>query len=224
MPATTPVTPDSLVGRRDAPLIPEFLWRWVGLVIGALAVMVVGLALLTSSKIGPFAAEQRVIDALRDSWVPRRVWRFGLALGGARFFGVVVVALAVWAIVRRSWPALVACATVPGAVLVVEQILKPIVHRQDQWHDALYYPSGTAAGVAAWATLVWLLAVPLLSSSRWRVALAVGLGALTALTALAVIASDKHLPLDAVGGIAAGMAIVLACAALIDRLTGAHRT
>ena len=70
---------------------------------------------------------------------------------------------------------------------------------------------------------MWLLAVPLLRRPGLRVALALVLGALTTLTALAVIASDKHLPLDAVGGVAAGMAIVLGCAALIDRVTHAHR-
>jgi membrane-associated phospholipid phosphatase len=196
----------------------------MGLIIGGLTVVVVALAILTSQRIGPFGFEQTVIDALRGSTVPHPFWTFGLTLGGARFFGVVVVALAAWAIARRSWPVLIACATVPGAVLIVEQILKPIVHRQDRWHDALYYPSGTAAGVAAWATLVWLLAVPLIRSPRLRLVLALGLGALTILTAMAVIGSDKHLPLDTVGGIAAGMVIVLACASLIDRITGAHRS
>jgi membrane-associated phospholipid phosphatase len=216
--------PESAVARHDAALIPDFLWRAMGLIIGGLTVVVVALAILTSQRIGPFGFEQTVIDALRGSTVPHPFWTFGLTLGGARFFGVVVVALAAWAIARRSWPALIACATVPGAVLIVEQILKPIVHRQDRWHDALYYPSGTAAGVAAWATLVWLLAVPLIRSPRLRLVLALGLGALTILTAMAVIGSDKHLPLDTVGGIAAGMVIVLACASLIDRITGAHRS
>ena len=61
---------------------------------------------------------------------PGRLWDFGLALGSPAFFGAVVVALAMWAIARRSWPALVACATVPGAVLIVEQILKPLVDRR----------------------------------------------------------------------------------------------
>ena len=64
----------------------------------------------------------------------------------------------------------------PGAVILVEQILKPIVDRRCYHVDSTpYYPSGTAAGVAAWTTLTWLLAVPVLTrpdcGSRSRIAL-----------------------------------------------------
>ncbi|MGZ6975133.1 MAG: hypothetical protein ACXVKQ_14415 [Acidimicrobiia bacterium] len=209
---------------RRAPLIPDFLWRWVGLLLGLLVAIVGTLAVLTNGDIGPLPFERRIIDGLADSGIPGRVWDFGLVLGSPGFFIAIVVVLAIWAISRRSWPALVACATVPGAVLIVELILKPIVDRRYIWgHGALYYPSGTAAGVAAWTTLMWLLAVPLLHSSRARLGLALALGALAVLDAVAVVASAKHLPLDAIGGVATGMAVVLACAALIDLVTGAHR-
>lgn len=218
-----PSGPEPARRHRRAPLVPDFLWRWTWPILGALTGIVVVLAILTSERIGPFGVEQQVIDELRGSALPEHLWDFGLALGAPRFFGAVVIALAVWAIARRSWPALVACATVPGAVVIVEEILKPIVDRQDAWHEVLYYPSGTAAGVAAWTTLTWLLAVPVIRKPGLRVALASGLGTLTALSAVAVVASDRHLPLDAVGGVAAGMAVVLACAALIDLVTGAHR-
>ncbi len=223
MRATAPATPTSALVRRGAPLIPDFLWRWIGWILGVLTAIVAVFAALTSNEVGPFPVEQRVMNTLRHADVPYRLWRFGLALGSPVFFAAVVIALAAWALARRSWPILIACATVPGAVIIVEAVLKPLVDRRDAWHDVLYYPSGTAAGVAAWTTLVWLLAVPLLRRPGLRVALALVLGALTTLTALAVIASDKHLPLDAVGGVAAGMAIVLGCAALIDRVTHAHR-
>jgi membrane-associated phospholipid phosphatase len=211
-------------GRRDAPLIPDFLWRWIGLVIVVLSAVVVGFALLTRGDIGARGFERPIIDELRYSEVPTALWRFGLALGAPAFFAAVVLGLALWASVRRSWPALIACATVPGAVVLVEQILKPLVDRRYYDLDStLHYPSGTAAGVAAWTTLVWLLAVPLIRRPALRLALAIALFALTALTALSVVAMDKHLPLDAVGGAATGMGVVLACAAVIDLVTGAHR-
>jgi membrane-associated phospholipid phosphatase len=210
--------------RRDAPLIPDFLWRWIGLVIVILAAVVVGFALLTTGDTGARGFERPIIDELRYSSVPTALWRFGLALGAPWFFAAVVLALALWASVRRSWPALIACATVPGAVILVEQILKPIVDRRYYHLDStLYYPSGTAAGVAAWTTLTWLLAVPVIKRSGLRVALAIALFGLTVLTAMSVVAMDKHLPLDAVGGAATGMGVVLACAAIIDRVSGAHR-
>ena len=210
-------------GHRSAPLIPDFLWRWVGLLIAALTAVVVAFAVLTKGDIGPRPFERRIIDELRYSSVPETVWKFGLALGAPAFFAVVVVALAVWAIARRSWPALIACATVPGAVVLVEAIIKPLVDRRYALDSTLYYPSGTAAGVAAWTTLTWLLAVPVVRRTSLRVALAVALAALTTLTALSVIAMDKHLPLDAVGGVATGMAVVLACASIIDLVTHTHR-
>jgi membrane-associated phospholipid phosphatase len=209
---------------RDAPLIPDFLWRWVGAVIVVLSAVVVGFALLTTGDTGVRGFERPIIDHLRFSSVPTALWRFGLALGAPWFFVVVVLALALWAAVRRSWPALVACATVPGAVILVEAILKPIVDRRYYHFDTtLYYPSGTAAGVAAWTTLAWLLAVPLLKRPALRLALAVALFGLTVLTAMSVVAMDKHFPLDAVGGTACGMAVVLACASIIDLVTHAHR-
>lgn len=209
---------------RDAPLIPDFLWRWIGLVIVVLSAVVIGFALLTTGDTGARGFERPIIDRLRYSSVPTTVWRFGLALGKPWFFAAVVLALALWAILRRSWPALVACATVPGAVILVEAILKPIVDRRYYHFDnTLYYPSGTTAGVAAWTTLVWLLAVPMIRRPALRLALAVGLLGLTALTAMSVVAMDKHFPLDAVGGAACGMVVVLACAAIIDRVTHAHR-
>jgi membrane-associated phospholipid phosphatase len=207
---------------RGAPLIPDFLWRWVGLLIAALTAVMVGFAVLTKGDIGPRPFERSIIDEVRYSDVPEALWKFGLALGAPAFFAVVVVALAVWAIARRSWPALIACATVPGAVLLVEAILKPLVDRRYALDSTLYYPSGTAAGVAAWTTLTWLLAVPVVRRPALRLALAVALAGLTALTAVSVVAMDKHLPLDAVGGVATGMAVVLACAAIIDLVTHAH--
>ena len=223
MRATAATKPASELDHRGAPLVPEFLWPWTGWILGILVAIVAGLAILTSSRVGPFGVEQQVVDRLRASAIPHRLWDVGLTLGAPVFFGAVVVGLALWAIARRSRPALVACAAVPGAVIVVEAIIKPIVDRTDAWHEVLYYPSGTAAGVAAWTTLLWLLAVPMIRKPGLRLALALVLGALTGLTALAVVALDKHLPLDAVGGVAAGTAIVLGCAALIDRVTHAHR-
>jgi membrane-associated phospholipid phosphatase len=208
-----------------APLIPDFLWRWIGWLVGLLAAVVTGFAVVTNGQLQPGAVERQLLDDVHAVGLPEHLVDFGLALGSPAFFAVVVVALAVWAMARRSWPALIACATVPGAVVIVEQILKPLVDRRYVWvAGELYYPSGTAAGVAAWTTLTWLLAVPLIRQPRMKVILAVALGLLTALTAVSVVSAEKHFPFDAIGGVAAGMGVVLACAALIDLVTGAHRS
>jgi undecaprenyl-diphosphatase len=215
--------PERIRRCRRAPLIPDFLWRRVGVLIALLAVIVGVLAAMTAGKVGAERVEQPFIDGLRDLHVPYHFWDFGRAIGSPLFFGIVVIALALWAIVRRSWPALIACATVPLAVVIVEAILKPIVDRRHFYGTTLYYPSGTSAGVAAWTTLVWLLAMPMIRRTDLRILFTVVLTALTTLTAFSVVGAGLHFPLDAIGGVATGMGVVLGCCALIDLATGAHR-
>lgn len=209
--------------RLPPPLIPAFLWRWIPALLLVLAAIAGVLAVYVNGKVGALSSERGITDWLRGLDVPDHTWGVGLAPGSAVFFVVVVVALAGWTIWQRNWPALVACATVPGAVVLVEEVLKPIADRRYAWYLPLCYPSGTAAGVAAWTTLAWLLAVPFLRRPLWRGLLALGFALLTLGTAVAVVASEKHLPLDAVGGVAVGMGVVLACAAVIDIVTRAHR-
>lgn len=207
---------------RTAPLIPAFLWPWTGLLVGVLTAICAVFAVLTAGEIGPWSNEQRLAHGIRNAGVPHRVWDLGLVFGNVWFFAAVVIALGIWALARRSWPALIACVSVPGAVAFVELIMKPIVDRRYAWYLPSTYPSGTAAGVAAWTTLTWLLAVPLLKSSRARLVLALVLAALTSLTAVSIVGAEKHLPLDAIGGVAIGVAIVLAVCAVIDLITHAH--
>jgi membrane-associated phospholipid phosphatase len=206
-----------------APLIPDFLWSRIAALLALLTVIVGVLAAVTAGHVGAERVEQPIIDGLHRLHVPYHFWDFGRAIGSPLFFLLIVIALAVWAIVRRSWPALVACATVPLAVVFVEAILKPIVDRRHFYGTTLYYPSGTSAGVAAWTTLVWLLAMPMIRRTDLRLALTLVLAGLTALTAVSVVGAGLHFPLDAVGGVATGMGVVLGCCALIDLATGAHR-
>jgi membrane-associated phospholipid phosphatase len=204
-------------------LIPDFLWPIVGWVIGALVLVVALLGALTRGTSGAWSVERPVMDWLRGADLPDALVHFGLAIGSPAFFAALVTLLAIWAVARRNWPALIALATVPGTVLIVEAVLKPVVDRHYVWGgSALYYPSGTAAGVAAWTTLTWIFAVPFVRRPGLRLALALALGALATLTAVSVVAAAKHYPLDAIGGAATGMAVVLACAALIDRATRVH--
>lgn len=210
--------------RGRAPLIPDFLWPWVVPLVGALAVVVAGIGVVLRDRIGPRRIELRIMDALDGSGVSRRVFRLGLEFGSPRFFAAVVIALALWAAVRRSPTELLACAAVPAAVVLAEAVLKPLVDRTWELpNSAPTYPSGTAAGVAAWTTLTWLLAAPQARSAGLRLGLAITLGAITALTAIAVVGAHRHFPLDAVGGVAIGMGTVVATCALIDVVTGAHR-
>ncbi len=210
--------------RGRAPLIPDYLWPWVVPIVAVLAVVVAGLSAYLWDKIGPVAVEQRVMDVIFGAGVHRHVFRLGLLFGAPRPFAAIVIALLIWAAVRRRPPELIACLAAPAAVVFVELILKPLVDRTWELPDSVpTYPSGTTAGVAAWTTLVWLLASPSVRSAGLRLGLAIALAAVTGLTAIAVVGAHRHLPLDAVGGICAGVGFVLAWAAAIDVVTGAHR-
>ena len=210
--------------RGRAPLIPDFLWPWIVPLVGVLAATTAVIGAMLRDRIGPRRWEMEIMDALDSTGVSRRMFRLGLEFGSPRFFAAVVIALALWAVVRRNWAELIACAAVPAAVVLVEAVLKPLVDRTWELpNSAPTYPSGTAAGVAAWTTLTWLMAVPQVRSAGLRLALAITLGAITVLTAIAVVGAHRHFPLDAIGGVAVGMGTVLATCAVIDVITGAHR-
>lgn len=127
---------------------------------------------------------------------------------GALIAGVALVFfIGVW----RDWVRGVACAVAPViAVLVVQEIAKPLVDRHIVLTGTLSYPSGTVAAVAALATALTLV-VP----ARGRVPVAL-LGLLaTAGTAAAVVVLRWHYPTDALGGVAVGMGSVLVVDALL---------
>jgi hypothetical protein len=210
--------------RGRAPLIPDFLWPWTVPIVTGCAVVVGVIGVLLRDRIGPRSFEQSIVESLDSTGVSRRMFRLGLEFGSPRFFAAVLIALALWAAVRRSPTELIACAAVPAAVVLVEAVLKPLVGRTWELPDsASTYPSGTAAGVAAWTTLTWLMAVPQVRSAGLRLGLAIALGAVTVLTAIAVVGAHRHFALDAIGGVAVGVGTVLGTAAVIDVVTGAHR-
>jgi membrane-associated phospholipid phosphatase len=121
--------------------------------------------------------------------------------------GVLVVFLVgIW----RDRVRAIACAIAPViAVLVVQEIAKPLVDRPNALSGGLSYPSGTVTAVAALATAVTLV-MPL----RVRFPVAV-LGLLSTVgTAAAVVVLRWHYPTDALGGVAVGSGSVLVIDAL----------
>ena len=124
---------------------------------------------------------------------------------------LVVGVVAVFAVaVLRDWVRAVACATSPVlAVLIVQDLAKPLVGRH-LGVAVSSFPSGTVAAVAALMTAVTLV-VPALT----RPAVAVLGAALTAGVCAAVIVLRWHYPTDALGGVAVGIGAVLALDALL---------
>lgn len=112
--------------------------------------------------------------------------------------------------VFRDWVRAVACAIAPVlAVLIVQDLAKPLVGRHLGITGAASYPSGTVAAAAALMTAVTLVVPPLV-----RPLVAVAGAAITVGVCAAVIVLRWHFPTDALGGVAVGLGAVLTVDAL----------
>jgi membrane-associated phospholipid phosphatase len=104
---------------------------------------------------------------------------------------------------RRDWVRALVCAVAPvGAVLIVDQVAKPLINRHIDG-VAGSYPSGTVTAVAALAAGAVLVA-PRIARTVTAVlaaALVVGIGA-------AVVILRWHYPTDALGGACVGVGAV----------------
>jgi membrane-associated phospholipid phosphatase len=111
----------------------------------------------------------------------------------------------------RDWVRAVACAAAPiVAVLIVQDLAKPMVGRHLGIDGPSSYPSGTLAAVSALATAATLVAPRFVRP----VMAMVGTVAVAA-TGAAVIVLRWHYPTDALGGIAVGIGAVLTVDALL---------
>ena len=127
----------------------------------------------------------------------------------------VAICLSIW----RDLPRAIACAIGPvAAVLLTEQIAKPLTHRQVTLYGGYSYPSGTVTAAAALMT-VFVLASPKLL--RPFVGLA-GSAVVVAVCA-AVVAMRWHYPTDAIGGILVGVGAVLFLDAVLHLPGGIRR-
>jgi membrane-associated phospholipid phosphatase len=113
--------------------------------------------------------------------------------------------------VARDWVRGVACAVAPmAAVLVVQEVAKPLVDRHLGATGGASYPSGTVTAVTALATAAVLVAPRLLRA----IAALVG-GVVVAGTCVAVVVLRWHYPTDALGGVLVGAGAVLFLDALL---------
>lgn len=111
----------------------------------------------------------------------------------------------------RDWVRAVACATAPVlAVLIVQDLAKPLVGRHLGITGSASYPSGTVAAVAALMT-----AAVLVTPTVARPVVAMAGAAVTAGVCAAVVVLRWHYPTDALGGVAVGAGAVLFLDALI---------
>ena len=172
----------------------------------------VGTALLGLSALAGYAFVHRPWPNRLDVWGYRALpadsasrWAHDLVTLGsltALVAGVVIV-FAVGLL--RDWVRAVACASAPLiAVLVVQDLAKPLVGRHIGIAGGTSYPSGTVAAVAALA-MAFTLVMPRLL----RPAVAVVAAAATIAVSMAVVVLRWHYPTDALGGIGVGAGSVL---------------
>jgi membrane-associated phospholipid phosphatase len=175
-----------------------------------------------------------------DRWALRRSIA-DVGTDGARFllhcsdpalsFGVIAV-VAMAAVLGRRWALVALAALGPGlAVLLTEQVLKPIIGRfmTFPWMDPelsrqLYsgaFPSGHETGVASAALLVLVGAGQLRLRPTVRAGLIVVLCGWTALAALGLIRNSYHYATDTFGAVGVSVVVVLGGALLIDRTAAA---
>jgi undecaprenyl-diphosphatase len=131
--------------------------------------------------------------------------------------GGVAVAVAVLVVAALLWhdraAAVIAVAGPLTALVLTEQILKPLVDRTGP-NGANFFPSGHATGVAAIATVA-LLVLDRNAGRRWAVLALPVLGAWMTGVGVAMVQLHYHYLTDVLGGAAVGVATVLSAAATI---------
>jgi undecaprenyl-diphosphatase len=129
---------------------------------------------------------------------------------------VLLAAVAGIAAVRRNWRLVAVTVISPLlALLVTEQILKPLVHRTHL--GGLAYPSGHESAPACLAAIAAMLVL----RTGWR--LAAKLASLAALVldlllcGIALVGAFYHYATDTVGAVCLSVACVLSTALVVDR-------
>ncbi len=201
--------------------------------VGVTAQLVVGVTALIVAAVAGLAFVHRPWPNRLDVWgyaaFPAEAgarWAHDLVIVGS-LSGLIIGVAAVFVIgVFRDWVRAVACATAPVlAVLIVQDLAKPLVGRHLGVTGAASYPSGTVAAVAALMTAATLVAPSLI-----RPLVAVAGAAVTVGVCAAVIVLRWHFPTDALGGVAVGMGAVLTVDAFahlpraVARTVSGHRS
>lgn len=181
------------------------------------ALMIFGFLLLAAScfhRNGPLGMDRWV---LRGYVASKGSLTFRIAEAFTTFGspGVVVVlgvlaAVLVW-FRRRSLPWAVACLAAPGAAGLVEATLKIVIGRPRPLTAALTgesgngFPSGHAAGFAAFACVLAFVLEALQPNQRRRIGLSLAALSISALMALSRVLVGAHYPTDVVGGLLVGV-------------------
>jgi hypothetical protein len=124
---------------------------------------------------------------------------------------VVLVSLVYGALRRVVLRVAVLAAFAAAALVISEQILKPVVG--ERFQGQLSFPSGNVTAVCATALAMWIALFPVLGKAARVVTFVLG-AAWTLLMSVAVVGAFWHSPLDCVGSIFLSVGVVTAGAAV----------
>jgi membrane-associated phospholipid phosphatase len=121
---------------------------------------------------------------------------------------LVVLACAALAWRVKRWDAVALALVAAPGTLVIELLLKQVVHRQGPYSGAaLLYPSGHVAVATAAAVTAVLVARATLAPTRTIMRIAWLAGWLVVVTATARLVQTVHYVTDVIGGAALGLAV-----------------
>jgi len=134
-------------------------------------------------------------------------------LAAPTIIAVLVVSFGV-GLARRAFVRVVFYAALAAwALLISEQVIKPLVQRT--YYGELTFPSGNVTAVSATALAMWLALGPLLGRRPRHVTLVLG-AEWVLLMSLAVVGALWHTPLDAIGSVLLSVGVVTAGAAVVE--------
>jgi membrane-associated phospholipid phosphatase len=171
------------------------------------------LALVVAHTSGPFGFEEPALKWLGPPSA-RGTWLDVAHLLAAPAIAVAVAVSFALGFVRRAFLRIAIYAALGAAALLIsEQVAKPLVQRT--LDTELTFPSGHVTAVSATTLAMWLALYPLLGTRARNITLVLGV-AWTLLMSLAVVGAQWHTPLDAIGSILLSIGIVTGGAALLE--------
>ena len=170
------------------------------------------LALAVAHSRAPFSFEEPAIKWLEPPTAKN--WAvLADILAAPAISAAVVVSFALGYVRRASLRVAVYAVFATAALLVSENLGKPLVQRT--YYGELTFPSGHVTAVSATALAMWLALYPLIGKRVRSITLVLGV-AWTLLISLAVVGAQWHTPLDAIGSILLSVGIVTAGAAVFE--------
>jgi undecaprenyl-diphosphatase len=134
-----------------------------------------------------------------------------------------VAVLVLIALLRRRWSVAVLAVAGPAvAVLITENLLKPLFDRR--YHGYLSYPSGHTVGAVAALTVALLMVLPTATTTLTRTLAWLVWALLIVTLTTGLVAMNYHYPTDALGGFSLALGVVLPGAVLADLLSRKKKT